>query len=371
MSRPHPLLLTLAAGHLPEREEPIDDRLVKSAMEHRMQGLLWEWIDAGLVTCDEQIRASLAMVVLGLRRRSQRMFESILEIGQTLASRDLDFAVLKGVGVERRWYSGPGSRPAGDIDLWLAPHQLHRVREAVSMIQPDHPLVEDVAELVARHRLRSIDLRWKDFPVDLHFDPFKYGVWFEDLDSLWARSRPIDEGVRFTTEEVELVLSLLHLNKDRFARLLGFVDVMRIASDSEVCTAAWSLTERVGAQVPVASAASVVETTLGMCFDLPDPEPGLRTAVWNSVWPERIRLLGEDGLNRMRRRQDWIPLLCEGHVGDALRYLRHVWFPPKRLLEYFNPHVTGLSYPAALWKARTGAARAKRADRPATEARAS
>jgi len=30
-----------------------------------------------------------------------------------------------------------------------------------------------------------------------------------------------------------------------------------------------------------------------------------------------------------------------------------VWFPPRALLDYFNPHVKGLPYPLALWKART------------------
>lgn len=346
------MLFPLAAGLEPGEGVEVTHEVVASAIEHRLFGLLWKWVEAGSVRCERAPRDSLAVAMLQSRRQSKRCLSAVNEITELLKSHALDVAVLKGIGTEVRWYSELGTRPSVDLDLWLSPEDLERASEVVRLLDPGHPLESSVDELVRNRRVRSIDLRWNGFAVDLHFDPFKYGIWYTDLESAWSWNERLEEGFVVPGRPVELVISLLQLNKDRFSRLLNFADVARMTSDASTCTNSWELARSMGASVPVISSARVVASTLGVGPPVPTPEGHWRSFLWNRIWNEDTRLRGDDGYTAMRRRQDWIPLLCDGHLGGAIRHLLHVWFPPKPLLEYFNPHVRGQLYPIALVNAR-------------------
>jgi len=353
MARADPLLIELASGGFEGVMATITHLQVNSAIEHRMQGLLWAWVETGNFAIESEASELLATSVLSARVRSRRLSEAAADLSSELSHRDLDVAVFKGIATERRWYKRQGERPAVDLDLWLAPHQLDHAGEVVERIQPNHPLADQISSLVSNRRIRSVDLVWNGIPVDLHFDPFKFGVWYEGLEEVWADTEDLGDGYRTMGSAAELLVALLHLNKDRFSRLLGFVDVVRASARPEVAEKTWRLATEIGVSVPVACSAQAVGETLGMDIPIPAPRPGWRTRAWSRLWPEKSRLLGSGGYQQMRHRQDLIPLLCDGRSSEAIAHLRHVWFPPRALLDYFNPHVKGLPYPLALWKART------------------
>jgi len=347
------LLLALAGGaDVPLDAEATTD-VVTSAIEHRMHGLLWELVETEELPVGREATDLLAPAVLAVRRRSRKLATTASDVSEELAEIGLEVAVFKGVAAEKRWYGRNGTRPAGDLDLWLAPHQIDRAGEAVTALHPGHPLEGQVSELASTGQIRSVDLVWKGIPVDLHFDPFKFGVWYEDLDAVWANTEDLGEGYRAMGPAAELVNALIHLNKDRFSRLLGFVDVVRASAQPEVAEAAWRLATQIGVSVPVACSAQVVGETLDVPIPIPEPRDGWRTQMWSKLWPKETWLQGNAGYAQMRRRQDLIPFLCDGQLPEAIKYLQHVWFPPRVLLDYFNPHVEGLPYPLALWKART------------------
>lgn len=349
-----PLLVPLAAGAHPAAGTVVNRALAVSAVEHRMDGLLWRWVEAGALEVEPEALSLLAPPAIASRRRSARLSTAAVQVSEKLGRADLQVAVFKGIAAEKRWYISSGDRRAVDLDLWLAPHQLGRVDEVVEAIQPDHPLVHRVSELASSRRIRSVDLVWNQIPIDLHFDPFKFGVWYEDLDAVWVETEDLGDGWRAMGPAAELLNALIHLNKDRFSRLLGFVDVVRASAQPDVADGAWQLAKKMGISVPVACSAQVVGDTLGVEIPIPPPPPGWRTQLWSRLWREETRLRGNEGYTQMRHRQDWIPLLCDDRFSEAARHLRHVWFPPRALLDYFNPHVEGLSYPLALWRARIG-----------------
>jgi len=319
-----------------------------------MHGLLWEWIEATHRPIDEVVMGQLAPAVIAARRRSRRLQTVAAELTEKLARADLQVAVFKGIATEKRWYGSSGVRPSVDLDLWLAPNQIDRVDEVVTAILPTHPLAEQILSLATTRKIRSVDLVWDQFPIDLHFDPFKFGVWYEDLEAVWADTEDLGEGYQAMGPAAELLNALIHLNKDRFSRLLGFVDVVRASAQPGVAADAWRLAKKIGVSVPVACSAQVVGETLGVEIPIPAPRPGWRTQMWSRLWPEEARLLGNEGYAQMRHRQDWIPLLCDARFSEAVQHLNRVLFPPRALLDYYNPHLVRLPYPLALWRARIG-----------------
>lgn len=354
MTKPEEQALRLASGQRDGAEGGLSSRAIHSITEHRLEGILWPLVESGEIAISDDALASLATLGLSWRRRSRQLLEAAQSITHLLGDEGLEVAVFKGIAAERRWYSGPGARPAFDLDLWLSPWQLDRAREVVELVHPRHPLAGDVTDLVSDRRLRSVDLSWQGIPVDLHFDPFKFGVWHQDLDSVWANTEVRDDGIRVMGSAAELLVAILHLNKDRFSRLIGFVDVVRGATQPGVAEASWELAKAIGVTVPVACSAQVVRETLGAEIPIPEPPPGWKTRMWRRLWPEGSRLLGNEGYSMMRKRQDWIPFLCDDRLPEALRHLRHVLFPPKALLEYSHPEVAGTPYPIGLVKARIG-----------------
>lgn len=352
---PERLLLDLASSRYDPSPVAVSLALVELAAEHRMAGLLSDRVDTGGIEVEPEARAVLAAMALGGRHRSQELTDAALAITTELDSLGLEVSVFKGIAVERRWYPRAGARPAFDLDLWLSPFQLQRAREVVELLHPEHPLAGDVAGLVARKQLRSVDLSWNGIPVDLHFDPFKFGVWSDQLEMVWSRTEIEPDGIRVMGEPAQLLVSLVHLNKDRFSKLVGFADVARAVAAPGLADAMWELASAMGVTLPVSCSARVVEQTLRVDLPIPPPRSGWRTWLWHRLWPETAGLLGSDGRVRPNMRQHLIPFFCDRAGFDAWSHLRHVLFPPKALVEYFNPLVKGDPYPIALWRARFGA----------------
>jgi hypothetical protein len=141
---------------------------------------------------------------------------------------------------------------------------------------------------------------------------------------------------------------LVHLNKDRFQRLLGFADVARIVDSGEVdWRAATLLAEGEGIEAMVFRSLEVVlgEMSLPWPNELERPN-GVRVEAWNLIWRPGIRLRGAEGRLRFRRRQDWYALLARGRAWEAVRWwLREMW-PPAVIVDIRYSDVRG----PYLWK---------------------
>lgn len=152
--------------------------------------------------------------------------------------------------------------------------------------------------------------------------------------------------MRALDPETSLVHFLLHLTKDRFRFLLGFVDIARIL-ERETLDHAFidGFVRAEGLEVHYQLALEVVAHTLGS--DVGDGRGAggrvnrsphnARAVLWRIVWRPAIRLQGELGAVRFRSRQLWIPLTARGRWGPALRHLARRLFPTPVLVDYRRP----------------------------------
>jgi hypothetical protein len=338
--RPHPALVELAAGRpLPSIED--HDELARSALEHRMGGLLWSEVCAGAVEGPAAWRERIAGADLVTRARHERLWRTLVDVSGALAAEDVEVATFKGVAAERRWYARMGERPCTDVDLLVHPDHLDRLDKAVEIIQPGHPLRGRVGSLVAQGRLQSVELVTADGTnIDLHADAFK--LWLPSRrDVVWSRTVRVDVprggSVLALDAEASLVHFLVHLTKDRFRWLLGYADVARVAGtpglDHDFVT--WWVRAD-GLDVHYRSALDAVARTLHV--DLAGASrSGPRAMVWRAVWRPAIRLRGDEGLVRFRHRQLWVTLLARGRTRAKARFLARKVVPVPELVAYRRP----------------------------------
>ena len=338
--RPHPALLELAAGRpLPAVDD--HDELGRSALEHRMSGLLWSAISAGAIEGPPAWRERLAGADLVTRSRHQRLWRTLADVTRQLDAVGVPVAAFKGVTAEHRWYARMGDRPCVDLDLVVHPEHLDRIDAVIEAVQPGHPLQGQVGQLVAHGRLQSVELLTADgVSIDLHADAFK--LWLPSRrDVVWSRTVELDtpDGatVRALDAEASLVHFLIHLTKDRFRWLLGYADVARVAATTDLdheFVAWWVRTE--GLDVHYRAALDTVMRTLAL--DLPASSPrGPRALVWHAVWRPAIRLRGDEGLVRFRQRQVWATLLARGRTTAKARFLARKVVPTPELVGYRRP----------------------------------
>lgn len=345
MARPHPALIELAEGRTRLVAED-HGRLVESALEHRMHGLLWSAVQRGDLELEPAARTPLVESLLEVRAHHHRLWKSIASLVDRLDDAGIDVAVAKGTPIEAQWYDAAGERPCGDIDLLVAPHAQCRVGDLVGLLAPQHPLAQEIQSLVDNGALQSIELEVGGVFVDVHVDLFKLGVPSRQRESIWDRTRPMarpDGGsVRVPDAETTLVLLLVHLNKDRFRRLLGYVDVARVLDRS---TLDWAAVETIvrsdGLDVAVwSSLAAVLEKLRRVEVAAPGSvqrPTGVRAALWSRLWRDDVRLLGDLGEVRYRYRQAVLPMLATGRAGEAARWWARRLVPDPALVAYRNP----------------------------------
>jgi hypothetical protein len=346
-------LVDLAAGRIPT-PAPLDDNLLRLADDHRMTGLLWSWAQHQPV--GPEIKTALAVQDLAEQAHLARVWHVLESCATRLSAAGIEVATIKGVTAEARWYRRPGERPCIDVDLLLAPHHLARVAEVIDVVQPDHPWASHATELVLSGRVQSVTMHVDGLEVDLHLDLLKLGIPTRQAEAIWRRTIPFGlpggSSIRVLDDTTALFHLLVHLNKDRFQRLLGFADIARITAAGRVD---WRLLERMaraeGIEVAVFRSLEIVLETLR----LPWPEEvahcrGPRALVWSIVWRRSVRLLGTEGRLRFRRRQDLITLLARGRTVAAARWwLVSLWPPPPTVAARYA-HIPG----PYLWKLSVG-----------------
>jgi hypothetical protein len=340
VSRPHELLIELAAGR--PVVDIVDEAVVTSAEEHRVAGLLKTAVDGGVPPDRNALIKLNRSDALGWAR-NRLLLDASIEIAGVAAGLGIDVVFFKGVANETRWYSRLGERPAWDIDLAVAPWHRDRVRELLGALQPRHSLLAEPESSISRH-LQSIDFGFHSLPVDLHLDVLKLEVasvrnpeaFFETASSLsvdGTKSIPV-LGV-----DASLLLAALHLNKDRFRFLLGYVDLIRIANDPRLdFERALKVARGEGLSTSLQSTLAVAAADLG----LPTPFGcSASSAIWNRAWPSSVRLLGSEGEVRFRYRQFLLPLLEGGRWGEVAASTWRRLFPTRYELRRNFPGETG------------------------------
>jgi Uncharacterised nucleotidyltransferase len=341
----HPALIEVAAGRgLANVTDP--KALLRSAFAHGMAGLLLSEIERAAPPWRRLVLPVLAARQASVRAWHERLWAALASVTAVLDDAGVAVAVAKGVAAEARWYTRMGERPSNDLDLLLCPAQLDRIDDVVAAIEPTHPLCGQVRRLAERGLLQSIDLEFDGVPVDLHWDILKLGIPSRSRQAVWDRTvavkLPDGRPVRALDAESSLVHFLVHLNKDRFRRLLGFVDVARIQAREDLdLDAVERLVDADGIEASVSASWDVVAGTLGVPSGNPLRATPVRSLVWHIAWRPSVRLRAAESTIRFRHRQWLIAVLGHGRTVEALRCWIRETFPPADLLAYLHSDYAG------------------------------
>ena len=312
-----------------------------------MMGLVWNRAQAGEFAMDPDLHLSLATQSLLTERRHRQLSAALAHTSELLAEKGIDVATFKGVTAEQRWYDQVGDRPCWDVDLLVAPQSLHRAGELIEALDPKKRNDGRTQRLVDSGVLQTIDVTFDGVLLDIHFDLFKLGFRSRQQEQVWERivRVPLEKGgsAWALDAEISLVFALLHLNRDRFAKLLGYVDVLRIIERGEID---WEFVDafvsREGLGTSHGLALEVVLETLEIEHPLPARRGGLRSRIWKAAWPPSIRLLGEEGRLRFGRRGVLLfPFLVRGRATDAARYVLRRMFPRRDMVDLVHPGTRG------------------------------
>jgi hypothetical protein len=347
VARPHPALIDLAAGRTLPDSVADPERLTASAVEHRMGGLLLSASERGLINLPDRETQILVDQDLEHWARNLLLLEQAVDISRRLAEVGVRTVVLKGVANEVRWFERTGLRPCFDIDLLLVPCSPSLLQGAIEALAPAHPLADSLPALVASSRVQSADFLHLGIPIDLHTDFLKLEILSTRhpetvADHTMLLSTPAGE-LTVLDPEFSLIVAVIHLNKDRFRYLLGFAEIARILNRESIdWEAIYRFLDGEGLSESFASALGVVVDTLRLDFDFPRPTRAwLRSAPWRALWPPGVRLLGDLGRIKYRKRQLALALMARGRFWSALRGWGARLFPPAPLVDYFYPDVPG------------------------------
>jgi hypothetical protein len=337
---PHPALIDLAAGRgLPPVTDPMP--LLRSAFAHGMAGLLLSEVER----TDPPWRR-IALAVLTARQASvrlwhERLWAALSSVSAILDDAGIEVAIAKGIAAEARWYGRVGERPSNDLDLLLSPAQLDRIDDVVAAIEPSHPLCGKVRRFAEAGNIQSIDLEYQGVPIDLHWDVLKLWIPSRNRAAIWDRTVPFTlpdgRSLRALDAECSFVHFLVHINKDRFRRLLGFVDVARIHQREDLDHAAMQRLIRAdGIETSVSASWDVVVRTLGLDAPNDFPAGAVRSLVWHVAWRPSVRLRATESTIRFRHRQWLIAMLGRGRAVETARCWVRMTFPPADLLAYLH-----------------------------------
>jgi hypothetical protein len=348
MTAPHPALSRLASLSAGPVEDVGDEgAFLASVSEHRMTAVALAAHEQGRLALSPSGRTTLAMWQLAERRRHLGFWQALREVQSRLTPMGVEVAVLKGIATEARWYDELGQRAATDLDLLLSPAALDRAVEVARRLDPGRGCSDQIDWLVRRRLLQHVDLRLGSTQIDLHFDPFKIGIPTRQLDTVWDTTELLETPhgpILVLRPEIELVLLLLHLNKDRFAFLGPFLDVRRMLDRAGLD---WGFLEGFvaaeGLAVPVWRSLAAVAVTLELDVGVPRIS-GLRPRTWERLWGAGARLQGDEGRLRAPSVQPFLAAHARHRTADNLRELRRRLLPPRQLLAVAGRLDPGRSY---------------------------
>ena len=309
-----------------------------------MHGLLWVAVKRDEILVSDSIERALASEFMLTRARHMKFWDTYEEISEKLGDEGIEFAAIKGVTNEARWYDEMGERPCRDVDIWIGPPQSDRFGEALHSLCPNHPLVRDIQSLVDRDYVQGIDFHLSSgVSVDMHADLLKLGLPAETRLRCWAETQINDFGdmqLRVLSEGAVGFHSVVHGNVDTFSRLLGVAEFQRILDRSRLIATdiePYAVSE--GIRTPFVSSIHAIESALETEISSARSHL-LPRLIWRTIWPSRIQLRGSEGDRRVLRRRliqffrftAWLGLF-------GVHFKRLV--PPDELLRYAYPLARG------------------------------
>src|SRR4029453_18656768 len=189
-----------------------------------------------------------------------------------------------------------------------------------------------------RGLLQSIDLEYEGVPIDLHWDILKLGIPSRNIDAIWDRTVPFalrdGRSIRALDATSPYVPFLVLVKKDRFRRLLGFVDVARVYASDQVDQADVDrLIRAAGIETSVSASWEVVIRTLDLPLRNQIKSQPVKSLIWHLAWRPSVRLRAAESTVPFRHPQWLIAALSRGRAGGA--GVGGV-FPPAGLLSYFH-----------------------------------
>ena len=346
MTAPHPALIQLVVSG---EAGPIEDEgtFLQSVHEHRMTAPVLTAYQRQALRLSPASATTLGIWDLAERRQHLLFWKAIQEVQDRLAPTGAEVAVLKGVATEARWYGEIGQRVSTDVDLLLAPDALDGAAKLVATIDKRRGVSSAIDSLVRQRLLQHVDLHVGPVHVDLHFDPLKIGIPTHQLDEVWDSTQlfPTPHGmIRVLRPEIELVLLLLHLNKDSFAFLGSYLDIRQIVARAALD---WdyvrSFVAGEGLEVPVFKSLAAVTELLGLDLDVPRTH-GVRAWCWERLWGRATRPGGHDSRMRAPTAQRFLAFHASGRTRATVREVRRQLLPARQLLEVAGRLEPGRSY---------------------------
>jgi len=307
-----------------------------------MAGLALWAANNGKLTVGASARNRLAAIKLAATAHNTKVAYAAAATVTALRAHGWDAALFKGIATGLRWYPESGTRPAADADFLLDTVSSQHIDEILAVLAPGHVLGGRAQSLVDQGIIQSVDVLVEDIWIDLHVDPIKVGIRLPGIEKLWGRCEPLvfnSTEISALDAEASLLQAAIHLQKDRFSRLQGFVDVVRIA---EVTDLDWvwiqGFAEEIGLSVHLNESLRVVSETVGIELQV---ATGKGSRVWRAIWADRTHLKGSVGMTRRVRTHYWIPFTISGRRCDAFRWWARIIFPPSELIDYMHSDSSG------------------------------
>jgi len=344
--------MTLAAGRSAGRV-PTHEGLAALAEEHKMQGLVMSALDSREDDASNHLRTELASLDGQTWARHIFLASELARVTSSLTEGGIDHYLIKGPAIENRFYDRTGERPFGDLDVvLLPPSPIVDALEVLGNTARDPAVVQHLAD---DGWIQSVDVTLRSGAlIDLHLDPLKLGFQSRFSRSMRTHleSMTIDGATIKTLDPTaSLIVSLLHLNRNRFRQLSGFADVARILSRSQIDWDVFAdLVQGDGLEVLIDGSLRAVRDELDLDEDLivgwtsRSPLRGVapKRVVWNVAWRPSTRLSGLSGRFRMGRRSQFLmPALCRGRSVWVIWWMTRRLVPPPQVLKLNHPSATG------------------------------
>jgi len=329
MAHPHRALLDLAAGREAHAiEDP--DALLLSATEHGMAGLVWSQVATGAIALPAEHTFQLAAADAACRERRLALLSASEHVATILEGCGLRFVTFKGVAFEQRWYDRMGERPSVDVDILLAPDDLPRFGEAVAALDPTYGLRRGLERRISSGMQQGATVRVDGVPVDLHVEVPKLLVPSRGRELVWHQRTEVpfaNASVPALDAEAELFALFTSLLKDRFSRLIKFVDGVHLVERADLD---WDVVRRLAAADRLDGLLSVALGKVFTTLDRPQPVVGAHRRLWSVTWSILSRPEATLTAPRLRpRRLLLVPLAIPGRRTEALRLLLRRTLPSR------------------------------------------
>ena len=342
LATPHPVLRRFAAGEPVEPTE-IDEAVVGSAIEHRVDTFLRRALEHGPQSVERGAQLQLEVADMAWRHRRAQILSVAAGVGEALTAAGIEHVFFKGIAEANRLYHDPTLRKFVDVDIILRPGT--PLSEAVATLDADHPHLASIRSLDKSGILPTVDLFVDGVSVDIHLDPFRIGPAPKDADSWWdyttvgdvaglGRVRVLDDPLAFAT-------FVLHQGRDRFRYLLGAVEFAAWMERGVDWACVRRIVEPEGTWDELLAAVEVLDSIEGRGRQIPTAH-GWRRGAWLRMWRPEVILAGPAGKGRQGRRGVWLmPLLSRGRFWPTAVWIARSAVPPSALLEIRHPHIAG------------------------------